>query len=114
MKIKNLVYALLIIGIGGFIAYRIVSNKNKDDESKGQNSKNNPITVSGVVVDSVEVVVAVSEDDVVDPLESMLWSALICAGDDSGDEEAVCGGKDGVELQLPFSLDHSPPFIVTQ
>ncbi|MBF7091651.1 efflux RND transporter periplasmic adaptor subunit [Flavobacterium sp. ALJ2] len=52
MKIKNLVYALLIIGIGGFIAYRIVSNKNKNDESKGQNSKNNPITVSGVVVNT--------------------------------------------------------------
>lgn len=52
MKIKNLVYALLIIGIGGFIAYRIVSNKNKNDESKGQNNKNNPITVSGVVVDT--------------------------------------------------------------
>ncbi|MCV9927635.1 efflux RND transporter periplasmic adaptor subunit [Flavobacterium sp. LS1R49] len=52
MKIKNLVYALLIIGIGGFIAYRIVSNKNKNDESKGQNSKNKTITVSGIVVDT--------------------------------------------------------------
>jgi membrane fusion protein (multidrug efflux system) len=52
MKVKNLVYALLIIGIGGFIAYRIVSNKNKNDESKGQNGKNKTTTVSGVVVDT--------------------------------------------------------------
>jgi membrane fusion protein (multidrug efflux system) len=50
MKVKNLVYALLIIGIGGFIAYRVVSNKSKNDDSKKSGDKNSPTTVSGIVV----------------------------------------------------------------
>ena len=50
MKVKNLVYALLIIVIGGFIAYRVVSNKNKNDESKKSGDKGSPITVNGIVV----------------------------------------------------------------
>lgn len=52
MKIKNLVYALLIITIGGFIAYRVVSNKKKNEESKGQNGKNKTMTVTGIVVNT--------------------------------------------------------------
>ncbi|WP_428233117.1 efflux RND transporter periplasmic adaptor subunit [Flavobacterium sp.] len=50
MKVKNLVYALLIICIGGFITYRIVSNKSKNDESKKSGDKNTPTTVSGIVI----------------------------------------------------------------
>ena len=50
MKVKNLVYALLIIVIGGCIAYRVVSNKNKNDESKKSGDKGAPTTVIGIVV----------------------------------------------------------------
>ncbi|MBF4491122.1 efflux RND transporter periplasmic adaptor subunit [Flavobacterium sp. JLP] len=50
MKVKNLIYALLIIGIGGFIAYRVVSNKSKNDESKKSGDKDKPTTVTGIVV----------------------------------------------------------------
>nr|WP_198999709.1 efflux RND transporter periplasmic adaptor subunit [Flavobacterium sp. ASV13] len=50
MKVKNLVYALLIIGLGGFIAYRVVSNKSKNDDSKKSGDKNSPTTVTGIVV----------------------------------------------------------------
>lgn len=50
MKIKHFVYALLIIGIGGLIAYRITNNKKTDAENgKGQGKK--PATsVSGIVL----------------------------------------------------------------
>jgi membrane fusion protein (multidrug efflux system) len=50
MKIKHIVYTLLIIGFGGFIAYRISSNKSKNDDSKDKGAKNKSMTVSGVVV----------------------------------------------------------------
>ncbi|TRX16505.1 efflux RND transporter periplasmic adaptor subunit [Flavobacterium franklandianum] len=50
MKIKHIVYTLLIIGFGGFIAYRITSNNNKNGESKGKDGKNKSITVNGIVV----------------------------------------------------------------
>ncbi|MEO7978027.1 efflux RND transporter periplasmic adaptor subunit [Flavobacterium sp.] len=50
MKVKNLIYALLIIGIVGFIAYRISSNKAKNDESKKFGGKDTPTTVKGIVV----------------------------------------------------------------
>jgi membrane fusion protein (multidrug efflux system) len=50
MKVKNLIYALLIIVLGGFIAYRVVSNKNKNDESKKSGDKDRPTTVTGIVV----------------------------------------------------------------
>lgn len=50
MKLKNLIYALLIILIGGFIAYRIVSNKSKNEESKKFGDKDAPTTVTGLVV----------------------------------------------------------------
>jgi membrane fusion protein (multidrug efflux system) len=49
MKIKNLVYALLIIGFGGFIAYRITSNA-KNNGPKGKDDKDKPMTVTGIVV----------------------------------------------------------------
>lgn len=50
MKIKNLVYALLIIGFGSFVTYRIVENKNNSEKSKGTSDKKNPIVVNGIVV----------------------------------------------------------------
>ncbi|CAA9199310.1 efflux RND transporter periplasmic adaptor subunit [Flavobacterium bizetiae] len=50
MKVKNLIYALLIICIGGFITYRIVSNKKKNEESKNFGGKDKPTTVTGIVV----------------------------------------------------------------
>lgn len=50
MKIKHLVYAILLLGIGGMIAYRIINNKKSESENgKGQGNKK-PSTVSGVVV----------------------------------------------------------------
>jgi membrane fusion protein, multidrug efflux system len=50
MKLKNLLYALLIIALGGFIAYRVVSNKSKDEESKKFGDKNTATTVTGIVI----------------------------------------------------------------
>lgn len=50
MKIKNLVYALLIIAFGSFITYRIMENKDDSENSKGKSDKKNPIAVNGIVV----------------------------------------------------------------
>jgi membrane fusion protein (multidrug efflux system) len=52
MKIKYIVYSLLIVGIGGFIAYRIVENKSENGDSKDKGGKNKPMHVSGIVVQS--------------------------------------------------------------
>ncbi|MFV8360805.1 efflux RND transporter periplasmic adaptor subunit [Flavobacterium sp. LS1P3] len=49
MKIKYLVYALLTIGIIGFIGYRITENKNKNADSKDQKGKGKSISVNGIV-----------------------------------------------------------------
>ncbi|REG97888.1 efflux RND transporter periplasmic adaptor subunit [Flavobacterium aquicola] len=50
MKIKNIVYALLILAFIGFIGYRIKSNSAKSDGAKGKDEKNKPTTVTGIVV----------------------------------------------------------------
>ncbi|WPO77933.1 efflux RND transporter periplasmic adaptor subunit [Flavobacterium sp. KACC 22761] len=50
MKVKNLIYALIIIVLGGFITYRVISNKGKNDESKKSGDKDKPTTVTGIVV----------------------------------------------------------------
>ncbi|MFV5693294.1 efflux RND transporter periplasmic adaptor subunit [Flavobacterium sp. LT1R49] len=50
MKIKYLVYTLLLVGIGGFIAYRISTNMSKNGDSKDKNGKDKPMNVSGIVV----------------------------------------------------------------
>jgi membrane fusion protein (multidrug efflux system) len=50
MKIKHIVYTLLIICFGGFIAYRITSNNSKNGDSKGKDGKGKVMTVSGIVV----------------------------------------------------------------
>ncbi|MDW8848666.1 efflux RND transporter periplasmic adaptor subunit [Flavobacterium sp. MMLR14_040] len=50
MKLKNLIYALIIIVLGGFITYRVMSNKTKNDESKKSGDKDRPTTVTGIIV----------------------------------------------------------------
>ena len=49
MKVKYFIYALLIIGFGGFIAYRITENKSESDDSKGKDGKGKAMIVSGIV-----------------------------------------------------------------
>lgn len=49
MKLKHIIYATLIIGLGAFIVYRITSNKNKNDDSKDKGGKNKTMTVNGIV-----------------------------------------------------------------
>ncbi len=50
MKIKYLVYTLLILGLGAFISYRISSNKSKTDQGKDKGSNNKLMTLNGIVV----------------------------------------------------------------
>ncbi|WP_291103962.1 MULTISPECIES: efflux RND transporter periplasmic adaptor subunit [unclassified Flavobacterium] len=50
MKLKHIIYTLLIVGFGAFIAYRITSNKNKNDDSKDKGGKNKTTNVAGIVV----------------------------------------------------------------
>jgi membrane fusion protein (multidrug efflux system) len=50
MKIKYIVYALLTIGIIGFIGYRINTNSNKNADSKDQKGKGKPASLNGMVV----------------------------------------------------------------
>ncbi len=52
MKLKHIFYTLLIIGLGTFITYRIISNKNKNDDSKDKVGKNKSTNVNGIVVHS--------------------------------------------------------------
>lgn len=49
MKIKHIIYLLLLIGIGGLIAYRI--NKNNNENGSNSKAKNSaPVTVKGMVL----------------------------------------------------------------
>lgn len=50
MKIKYIVYTLLILGFGFFVSYRIIQNKNKDADSKDKGGKNKTTQVAGIVV----------------------------------------------------------------
>jgi membrane fusion protein (multidrug efflux system) len=50
MKLKHIIYTLLIIGFGAFIAYRITSNKSKNGDSKGKEGKNKVTNVNGILV----------------------------------------------------------------
>jgi membrane fusion protein (multidrug efflux system) len=50
MKLKHIIYTLLIIGFGAFIVYRITSNKSKNGDSKGKEGKNKVTNVNGIVV----------------------------------------------------------------
>ena len=50
MKLKTIIYTLLILGIIAFITYRIVENKSGDAGPKGKDQKNKSMTVNGIVV----------------------------------------------------------------
>ncbi len=50
MKIKYIVYTLLIVGLGALIFYRIKENNAEKDKSKDPKAKNKTATVSGIVV----------------------------------------------------------------
>ena len=49
MKLKHIIYALLIIGIVAFIGYRISSNQTKNSSSKAAFGKSTAMSVSGIV-----------------------------------------------------------------
>jgi membrane fusion protein (multidrug efflux system) len=50
MKLKQVVYALLILGFGAFITYRIIENKSKSSDSKENQIKKSPMKVTGILV----------------------------------------------------------------
>lgn len=50
MKLKTIIYTLLILGFIAFITYRIVENKGGDAGPKGKDQKNKITTVNGIVV----------------------------------------------------------------
>jgi len=52
MKLKNIIYTLLILGSVAFIIYRIVENKSGGSGSKGKDDKNKSMTVNGIVLKS--------------------------------------------------------------
>ena len=50
MKVKYIAYALLILGIGAFIVYRISENKSQDADTKGKGGKGQVMNVNGILV----------------------------------------------------------------
>ncbi len=50
MKLKHIIYTLLIVGFGAFIAYRISSNNSKKGDSKVKDGKNKVTAVNGIVL----------------------------------------------------------------
>ena len=50
MKLKHIFYTLLIVGFGAFIAYRISSNKAKNEQSNDKGGKSKMIQVLGVIL----------------------------------------------------------------
>lgn len=50
MKIKNLIYLLILLLIGSFITYRALSNAKKSDSPKDKGGKDKPMNVSGMVI----------------------------------------------------------------
>jgi membrane fusion protein (multidrug efflux system) len=52
MKLKNIIYTLLILGSVAFIIYRIVENKSGGAGTKGKDDKNKSMTVNGIVLKS--------------------------------------------------------------
>ena len=53
MKVRYIVYTLLILSFGAFIAYRITSNNAKTDDSKGKDAKAKPMMVAGIIAKTV-------------------------------------------------------------
>lgn len=52
MKLKHIVYTLLIVVFGAFIGYRIISNKAKNNDSKNKGGKDKVMIVGGIVLKS--------------------------------------------------------------
>ncbi|HMI06172.1 MAG TPA: efflux RND transporter periplasmic adaptor subunit [Flavobacterium sp.] len=52
MKIKYIVYTLLIVGIGALVAYRVSENKSEKSDSKEKEGKKKPAKVTGIVLKS--------------------------------------------------------------
>lgn len=50
MKLKHLIYGLLIVSIGGFITYRIIENKGDSNSGKDKAGKPKAIRLTGIVV----------------------------------------------------------------
>lgn len=50
MKIKYIVYTLLLFGIGALIAYRITENKSEKNDSKDKGANKKPTNVTGMVL----------------------------------------------------------------
>ncbi|UQD56921.1 efflux RND transporter periplasmic adaptor subunit [Flavobacterium sp. K5-23] len=50
MKLKHLIYGLLIVGFGAFITYRIIENKGDGNADKGKQDKPKATKLSGIVV----------------------------------------------------------------
>jgi membrane fusion protein (multidrug efflux system) len=50
MKLKNIIYAFLIIGFGAFITYRIVQNNSTSENKKGSSDQKSKLKVNGIVV----------------------------------------------------------------
>jgi membrane fusion protein (multidrug efflux system) len=55
MKLKNIIFILLILAIGAFITYRIVENKSEKNNEKDKGAKNKmPAKVNGLVLNPQE------------------------------------------------------------
>jgi membrane fusion protein (multidrug efflux system) len=50
MKLKHLIYGLLIVGFGAFITYRVIENKGNGNADKGKSDKAEASKLSGIVV----------------------------------------------------------------
>lgn len=50
MKLKHLVYTVLIAGIVAFISYRIISNKAKNEKSNDKSGKDKAMNVGGMIL----------------------------------------------------------------
>ncbi|MGL2966749.1 efflux RND transporter periplasmic adaptor subunit [Flavobacterium sp. XGLA_31] len=51
MKSKHLIISILVIALGGMIAYRITKNKAENEKGNDKNGKKPPVTVSTMVVE---------------------------------------------------------------
>ncbi|MBC5838078.1 efflux RND transporter periplasmic adaptor subunit [Flavobacterium muglaense] len=50
MKIKYIIYTALVVGFGGFIAYRVMENKSNDNAGNDKSGKSKAMRLSGIVV----------------------------------------------------------------
>ncbi|RZJ31917.1 MAG: efflux RND transporter periplasmic adaptor subunit [Flavobacterium sp.] len=54
MKLKHIIYAMIIIAFGAFITYRIVENKGEKNKEKDKGKNKMPMRVSGIVLQPQE------------------------------------------------------------